>query len=52
MSGLQARQRKSASHSQTDQGFVKWLVGVLRRYKLPVWYSDTEIQAAQQATAI
>ena len=48
MSGLQARQRKFASHSQTDQESVKWLVGVLRRCKLPVWYGDTEIQGAQQ----
>ena len=36
------------SHSQKDQGFVKWLVGVLRRHQIPVWYSDTEILGAQQ----
>ena len=36
------------SHSQKDQGFVRWLVGVLRRHKIPVWYSDTEILGAQQ----
>ena len=36
------------SHSHKDQAFVEWLVGVLRRHRIPVWYSDTEIQGAQQ----
>ena len=36
------------SHSHKDQAFVEWLVGVLRRHRIPVWYSDTDIQGAQQ----
>ena len=36
------------SHSHKDQAFVDWLVGVLRRHRVPVWYSDTDIRGAQQ----
>ena len=36
------------SHSHNDQAFVEWLVGVLRRHRIPVWYSETDIQGAQQ----
>ena len=36
------------SHSHKDQAFVEWLVGVLRRHQIPVWYSVTEIQGARQ----
>ena len=36
------------SHSHKDQAFVEWLVGVLRRHQIPVGYSVTEIQGAQQ----
>ena len=36
------------SHSHKDQAFVEWLVGVLRRHRIPVWHSDTDIQGAQQ----
>ncbi len=36
------------SHSHEDQPFAEWLVGVLRRHQIPVWYSDTDIQGAQQ----
>ena len=36
------------SHSHVDQEFAERLVGVLRRHQIPVWYSDTDIQGAQQ----
>ena len=36
------------SHSRKDRAFVERLVGVLRRQEIPVWYSDAEIQGAQQ----
>lgn len=36
------------SHSHADQEFAERLVGVLRRHRIPVWYSDTDIQGAQQ----
>ena len=36
------------SHSHVDQDFAERLVGVLRRHRIPVWYSDTDIQGAQQ----
>ena len=36
------------SHSHKDRAFVEWLIGVLRRHRIPVWYSDTHIQGAQQ----
>ena len=36
------------SHSHVDQEFAEQLVGVLRRHRIPVWYSDTDIQGAQQ----
>lgn len=36
------------SQSHKDQALVEWLVGVLRRRPIPVSYSDTEIQGAQQ----
>ena len=40
------------SHSRVDQEFAERLVGVLRRHRIPVWYSDTDIQGAQQTTGI
>ena len=36
------------SHSHADQEFAERLVGVLRHHQIPVWYSDTDIQGAQQ----
>ena len=36
------------SHSHADQEFAERLVGVLRRHRIPVWYSDTDIQGARQ----
>ena len=36
------------SHSHVDQEFAERLVGVLRRHRIPVWYSDTDIQGAQK----
>lgn len=36
------------SHSSVDRQFVNGLVDVLRRHGIPVWYSETNIQGAQQ----
>lgn len=36
------------SHSHEDQAFTERLVGVLHRHQIPVWYSDTDIQGAEQ----
>lgn len=36
------------SHSDKDRDFVEQLVDVLRKHKLPVWYSGTNIVGAQQ----
>ena len=36
------------SHSHKDQAFVEWLVGVLRRRRIPAWNGDAEIQGARQ----
>ena len=36
------------SHSHADQPFAERLVGVLRHHRVPFWYSDADIQAAQQ----
>ena len=36
------------SHSSRDSAFVDWLVSVLRRHRIPVWYSRLDIQGAQQ----
>ena len=36
------------SHSSRDRPFVKRLVDVLRRHRVPVWYSETNFQGAQQ----
>ena len=36
------------SHSSRDRAFVDWLVSVLRRHRIPVWYSRLDIQGAQQ----
>ena len=36
------------SHSNRDRPFVRKLVDVLRRHGIPVWYSETNIQGAQQ----
>ena len=36
------------SHSSMDRPFVNRLVDVLRRHAVPVWYSETNIQGAQQ----
>ena len=36
------------SHSNRDRPFVRKLVDVLRRRGIPVWYSETNIQGAQQ----
>ena len=36
------------SHSTRDRPFVERLVDVLRRHGIPVWYSETNIQGAQQ----
>ena len=36
------------SHSRKDRAYVDCLVGVLRRHQIPLWYSDTDIQGAQQ----
>ena len=35
------------SHSHVDQEFAERLVDVLRRHRIPVWYSDTHIRGAQ-----
>ena len=40
--------RGFVSHSHVDQEFAERLVGVLRRHRIPVWYSDTDMQGAQQ----
>lgn len=36
------------SHSSADRPFAKRLAATLRRHRVPVWYSDTNIQGAQQ----
>ena len=36
------------SHSNLDQQFVNWLVGILRQHGVPIWYSQTNIKGAQQ----
>ena len=36
------------SHSSMDRPFVNRLVDVLRRHGVPVWYSEANIQGAQQ----
>lgn len=36
------------SHSSRDRPFVRELVDVLRRHGIPVWYSETNVQGAQQ----
>ena len=36
------------SHAHEDQPFAERLVGILHRHQIPVWYSDTDIQGAQQ----
>lgn len=36
------------SHSSQDRPFVRPLVDALRRHGIPVWYSETNIQGAQQ----
>ena len=36
------------SHSSTDRAFVTKLAGVLRGHGIPVWYSEANIQGAQQ----
>ena len=36
------------SHSNRDRPFVRKLVDVLRRHGIPIWYSETNIQGAQQ----
>ena len=36
------------SHSSQDRAFVQKLVRVLRRHRIPVWYSETDVVGAQQ----
>ena len=36
------------SHSSADRAFTARLAEVLREHGVPVWYSDTNIRAAQQ----
>ncbi len=36
------------SHSSKDRRFVQRLAAVLRRHGVPVWFSQTSIQGAQQ----
>ena len=36
------------SHSSKDRRFVNRLAAVLRRHGVPVWFSQTDIQGAQQ----
>lgn len=36
------------SHSSADRPFAARLAATLRRHGVPVWYSDTNIQGAQQ----
>lgn len=36
------------SHSSADRGFVTRLADVLKHHGVPIWYSDTNIQGAQQ----
>jgi len=36
------------SHSHKDQAFVESLVRVLRQHRIAAWYSEADIQGAQQ----
>ena len=45
---LSVPQEVFLSHSSADREFTAKLANVLRRHGVPVWYSETDIQGAQQ----
>lgn len=45
---LSVPQEVFLSHSSADREFTAKLADVLRRHGVPVWYSETDIQGAQQ----